>query len=277
MNAEEIARLVQGMLQQNNETLLSQINLRLQAAGVSSPPETAPQVRISEQNDMEYEIEEEEEDDTNERNQVFSSGSEAWADVLPSGKRQAFGRGMNLVGRIAFPPPLSLVQGYIKEQVAIEGVPETPAPRRSMQDRGLAGTQKKLEAALTKLVELAEKEDGSLQTDIGLTAALVRSAYEDINEARRRMFAGRQAYKLDARGDVTQNKLLSSSEELKLRQGKGKGKGFRPSAPFRGQNQQQEGSQQAKPVAWRNLSQGKGQGRQSRSRSRSNQARDQHQ
>ena len=106
MNASEIATLVQGMLAQNNETLLAPIDSRFQQMQVNqnSISQPAPQVRISEDDSMnEYEGEEQEQEE-GEENKIFASGSEAWAEVLPSGKRTAYGRGMQLVGRIAFPP-----------------------------------------------------------------------------------------------------------------------------------------------------------------------------
>jgi len=73
-----------------------------------------------------------------------------------------------------------------------------------------------------------------------LAAAMLRSAWEYINDTRRRSYAGNQSYKLDPRNDFDNPRVLSSEEEQKVRTGrqKGKGKGKGKSWKYSWQQQQ---------------------------------------
>ena len=58
---------------------------------------------------------------------------------------------------------------------------------------------------------------------------MLRSAWEDTNDMRRKSYAGGKSYKLDTREDFDNPRLLSPEEEQKIRavrhKGKCKGKG----------------------------------------------------
>jgi len=58
---------------------------------------------------------------------------------------------------------------------------------------------------------------------------MLRSSWEDINDTRRRSYAGNQSYKLDPRNDFVNPSPLSPAEEQNVRigrqEGKGKGEG----------------------------------------------------
>ena len=148
---------------------------------------------------------------------------------MDSGRRPPTQPALGLGKKLAAPPPVTLIQQLLKSVEAIDGVPQPPAPRRAPGDRSLFNTQRKVGAALVKIVVLAEKDPGNeFSTELRSLAALVRSVYEDINEQRRRLLVGRQGAVLDPRADMTEPRLLKPHEEQKLRTtplGKGKGKG----------------------------------------------------
>jgi len=56
------------------------------------------------------------------------------------------------------------------------------------------------------------QEDASADPTV-LAAAMLRSAWEDINDTRRRSYAGNQSYKLDPRNDLDNPRPLSPEEE----------------------------------------------------------------
>ena len=77
---------------------------------------------------------------------------------------------------------------------------------------------------------------------LGLAGALVRSSWEDLQQNRRRLLAGRAQFALKPREDNDQPRLLDKEEEDKVRRAlqpreKGKGKSyFAPGGQFSGQN-----------------------------------------
>ena len=165
--------------------------------------------------------------------------------MLPTNKTTVTGEAAEFVARVRHAPPLVLVGELVKNSVLVEGVPQTPAARRTAVDRALFNPQHKMELVLHRMATTIERcPDPSTRQEIQAMAALVRSSYEDINESRRRLIAGRQQDILQRRTDVTDNRLLSEAEEQKLRQrqttgrslgkgkGKGKGKGY-SSRPYR--------------------------------------------
>jgi len=74
---------------------------------------------------------------------------------------------------------------------------------------------------------IESQEDASPNPTL-LLAAMLMGAWEEINDTRRRSYAGNQSYKLDPRNDFDNPRLLSEEEEkvrTGLRKGKGKGNG----------------------------------------------------
>jgi len=88
---------------------------------------------------------------------------------------------------------------------------------------------------------------------------MLRSAWEDINDTRRRSYAGNQSYKLDHRNDLDNPRLLSPEEEQKVRirrqKGKGKGKGWQYSwQQQQPQQQRSQGGKGGRGKPWRSNS-----------------------
>jgi hypothetical protein len=233
MDSQEVTQLVAQLLQQNNQFLLGQLNEKIQqfSLAAKNPNPQSGQLPAADadpgQSEMEVESEADDEYDDDEN---FKDGRDAWQEVLPSNKVIVTGRPLGLLARLKHPPPLSLVTNVIRDSVAVEGLPEAPPPRRVAGDRALYLTQKKMEFIMTELVFLTQKSDSALDPKIAQVAAMARSSWQDLQDGRRRLLAGKQAFKLDKRPDLEQNRLLSDAEESKLKQtAKSKGKGsFRP-------------------------------------------------
>eukprot|EP00669_Euglena_mutabilis_P004215 TRINITY_DN1541_c0_g1_i2.p1 TRINITY_DN1541_c0_g1~~TRINITY_DN1541_c0_g1_i2.p1 ORF type:complete len:196 (-),score=2.85 TRINITY_DN1541_c0_g1_i2:421-1008(-) len=128
-----------------------------------------------------------------------------------------------------------------KNHVPYTAVPQAAAPRRNRGDRQLHSLQRKIEVALSLMIE--SQEDASATPTV-LAAAMLRSAWEDINDTRRRSYAGNQSYKLDPRNDLDNPRLLSPEEEQKVRSGRQKGKGKGKGKGWQYSWQQQQPQQQ---------------------------------
>ena len=116
------------------------------------------------------------------------------------------------------------------------GIPGTVLACKHFKDRQLQQLQLKREQVLTMstmVVEASDVYEGPLIT----AAALARSSWKDLQDLRRREFAGRDAHKLDKREDASNLRLLSPAEDKLMTaqrgkgKGKGKGKGFRSFQP----------------------------------------------
>ena len=142
-------------------------------------------------------------------------GPTTWADLLGGADREpSQGPASRLVALLASPPPLSSVLKTAKEVPRYKGVPKTPAPRKFNVDRNLAGVQRKLEVGMSAFVHSLEKQDPQ---EVAVAAGLVRSAWEDIQQTRRRLCAGKQSFALKQRSDFNQPRLLDAEEEEKIR------------------------------------------------------------
>ena len=131
--------------------------------------------------------------------------------------------GQRLCSLLKKPPPLKDLKESQKDIVLYQGVPDTAVPTRSRLDKQWHNVQAKSEAVMHLLVAAMDKSD---KTKIVQAQAWVRSIHEDALQARRKIFTGRQSWKLDPRPDDNTTKLLSIEEQKKIRpQGKGKGKG----------------------------------------------------
>jgi len=126
--------------------------------------------------------------------------------------------------RLANPPPLSQNE-IVKNHVPYTVVPQAAAPRWNRGDRQLHSLQRKIEVALSLMME--SQEDASATPKV-LAAAMLRSVWEDINDTRRRSYAVNQSYKIDQRNDSDNPRPLSPEEEQKVRtdRQKRKGKGY---------------------------------------------------
>ena len=165
----------------------------------------------------------------------------------------------SLASLLAIPPPLDLIAKQVREATQYQGVPQTPAARQHRVDQKLFQTQKKLEMLMHCMVHEEEKRDHS---EAEVIAALARSAWEDLQQQRRSLIAGRQMSKLDIREDDSRARLLSKEEEEKV----AKGRAARAQQQFRATPDWRNTSQTgfAKPYynKWQPASkQGKGKGK----------------
>ena len=138
-----------------------------------------------------------------------------WSSVLGV-PRASPGRAdaLTLCQLFSSPPPLGQVKVALQESTKYEGVPPTPPPRGNRLDKQIWTTQHKLEAAMNLMVAQLETNDAAR---MAMAGAMIRSAWEDLNENRRRLMAGRQTYTLDQRKDMDQTRLLSTEEAEKVR------------------------------------------------------------
>ena len=91
-------------------------------------------------------------------------------------------------------PPLEQMQKGKKLVEHWEGVPQTPKARRDPRDKRHWTVQEKLECAMHLQVTFAETKD---MQALGIATGYIRSAWEDIQQSRRILLAGKQSRKLD--------------------------------------------------------------------------------
>ena len=94
------------------------------------------------------------------------------------------------------------------------GVPQTAPPRKNRIDLNLFQAQKKLEDSMHMQMHFLETGD---KKHLSMVAALTRSAWEDLNQNRRTLLAGKQSFKLNPRLDDDKPKLLTREEEQKVK------------------------------------------------------------
>ena len=109
------------------------------------------------------------------------------------------------------PPPLESLKKTTTKQFT--GPPRTAPPRKHRLDTKLAILQAKQEHALHALVNSQEKED---RQSIAQAAAFIRSSWEDTQQLRKNIMAGKQSYKLDKRQDDDRPRLLTKEEEQRI-------------------------------------------------------------
>ena len=139
---------------------------------------------------------------------------------------------MTLCQLFSSPPPLGMVKNALSDATKFEGVPPTPPPRANKLDKQLWTTQQKMETAMNLMVAQLETGDASRMATAG---AMIRSAWEDLNENRRRLMAGRQSYALEARKDMDQTRLLTKEEAEKVRKARSS-KATQPATQGKGNN-----------------------------------------
>ena len=110
--------------------------------------------------------------------------------------------------------PLGQIREALTKTVKYQNVPQTAAPRRSKPDQALYQAQRKMEELLNMYIHLAETKD---MQHLKMATALARSAWEDLQQSRRHLMAGKQSHKLEPRTDDQTPKLLTKEEEKRLR------------------------------------------------------------
>ena len=113
------------------------------------------------------------------------------------------------------PPPVELL-GRPDLDIRFSKIPQTPAPRNNRVDRQLYQPQKKMEKAMNLLVQQIEKGDQDHRA-LALAATCCRSAWEDLQQHRRSLYAGKAAHALPRRPDDQRPRLLTPEEEEKIR------------------------------------------------------------
>jgi len=112
------------------------------------------------------------------------------------------------------------ISEIVKNHVPYTAVKQAAAPQRNRVDRQLHSLQGNIGVAFSLMIESQEEE--SVNPTM-LAAAMLRSAWKDINDTRRSS-EGIQNYKLESRDDFDNPRLISSEEEEKTRAFRQKGK-----------------------------------------------------
>lgn len=119
-----------------------------------------------------------------------------------------------LTALLVTPPPLGQIADIAKSASQFAGLPETPTPRKNMIDRSYWTIQHKLDITMNMMIQYTESGD---KQHFAQAAALVRSAWEDCHQTRRRVYAGKGKSTLPVRPDDTRPRLLTTEEEEKAR------------------------------------------------------------
>jgi len=151
-------------------------------------------------------------DDVDDSEEEMEQAQASWDLVLKSSKLIAQAPdSTSLIAMLAEPPPLEKLKGAEQDARHFQGVPETPGPRRHKVDYGLWQAQHKMEEAMHSVVAHLEGGD---QKHLGLAAAWLRSAWQDLHEQRRALLAGWKVRNLlDKRPDDVRARLLTAQEE----------------------------------------------------------------
>ena len=197
------------------------------------------------------------EEDEQEEEGEQEEATNKWQQVLGAALKKPHQPDARYISELlGSPPPLdSLTKG--KTQIdKWEGVPQTPKARRDPRDKKLWVAQDKIEMGLHLTVQFAETKD---MQALAIATAYFRSSWEDLQQGRRQLIAGKQSRKLEPRQDDTAPKLLSRDEEKAI---------FRPrinQPPWRQQAapqfQQQTHWQWNQQNKWKPLGKGKGKGK----------------
>ena len=97
-------------------------------------------------------------------------------------------------------------------------IPQTPPPRAHRVDKSLYMPQKKMEKAMHLLVQQVENTENGADGHKAMAQAAcqIRSAWEDLNQNRRHLLAGRASNHLQKRSDDNRPRLLTTEEEEKI-------------------------------------------------------------
>ena len=134
-----------------------------------------------------------------------------WFSILGHAKQEA----KQMQELIIKAPPLALLKLSNEQVQGYTHVPETPPPRANARDRSLALTQKKVGNAMQLIIDAQEHSN---LTAMGAALGFVRSAWEDLQQERRRLIAGGNSWRLQPTEDQSEARLLSEEEEKKIKE-----------------------------------------------------------
>jgi hypothetical protein len=206
ISMEDLMQKMQNMMTMMN-TLQNQVND--QAQRIQSSTNHEPQVQVvepPETNDMDLEDEE----DDNGEGEEEGAWEEVFEATAPSPQSSPAQALVSLLGK---PPSLDILKNTERKTTMWKNVPRTPAPRRNALDQRLYQPQRKMEVVMNLLITALETKDPN---DTHQAAAYARSAWQDLQENRRGLIAGRARHKLEKRPDDTRPKLLSKEEEKEV-------------------------------------------------------------
>ena len=123
-------------------------------------------------------------------------------------------QGKKLSKLLASPPPFTLLEQNCKDMKNYEGMPKTAPSRNCKRDHDWQAIQKKLEKHMNLMVQW--KEEGN-EKYFWAAMGMVRSAWEDINQQRKKMMLPQKLhFLLDKREDDDSVKLLSETENRNI-------------------------------------------------------------
>ena len=197
---------------------------------------------------MEVQMDTEEDDKEEDQEQEVS-----WSSILAATAMEPkSAAAASLCRLLAVAPPMEQIRKSGQQVPRFKGVPVTPQARRGNRiDTGLFVVQQKLEHAMNMLVHHAE---GSDPQSLQVVAAMLRSSWEDVQQNRRGLLAGKQVGKLAPRTDDDRVRLLTKEEEDKVRQGQATQKPFKARRQWRPK-------QSYDYVPWKKPSKGGGKGK----------------
>ena len=141
-------------------------------------------------------------------------GTFKWEDVLGEPALVAENEGGRaLTSLLASAPPLESVKSQMQHTPRYTSIPQTPPARKNPKDFPLALAQQKIEHVMHLLVHHTETRDDK---QLAIGAALARSAWEDLHQARRQSIAGKSYWRLDQRQDDTRPQLFTKEEQAKI-------------------------------------------------------------
>jgi hypothetical protein len=140
--------------------------------------------------------------------------SPCWGLIFPSRLSVPVApKAVRLASLVGSPPPQDGLSCATDRQITYTGVPQTPEARKNKADMELQTAQKKMETAMHGIIHFLERKQMSA---LNGATAYIRSAWEDLQQQRRKLLAGLEApYILEPRQDDVRPRLLSREEELR--------------------------------------------------------------
>ncbi len=165
-------------------------------------------------------------EDPNEAEEEEEEETAEWTEVLnKEGTEPSSQQGARLSALLGKPPPLDLLKASEKQVPRYNGLPKTPLPRRNALDQKISTAQRKVEHCMNMLI--CSLDTGNTK-DTHAAGAFARSAFEDLQQIRKELYAGKQKRQLEPRADDTRERLLTREEEEKVAKARSIGRRQQP-------------------------------------------------